>query len=86
MMAKSSRPIATWRWATGTLSPISAKEIGHHAAGREPATMRPITKTSKLGAMAQTMVALAKTNRHSSISRALLNMSASAPSSGCTSA
>ena len=86
MMANSRRPIATWRSATGNLSPMSAKEIGTTPPAASPATMRPATRTSKLLASPQTSEAAVRTSRQSSISRDLLNMSASAPSTGCTSA
>ena len=43
MMANSRRPMATWRSATGTMSPTSAKEIGTTPPAASPATMRAAT-------------------------------------------
>ena len=86
MIANSRRPIATWRSATGIWSPTSAKAIGTTPPAAMPASTRPANSSSKLGAKAHSSVAVVTMSRQSSISRALLNMSASAPSTGCTSA
>jgi hypothetical protein len=86
MMANSSRPIATWRSRTGILSPTSAKAIGTTPPEASPAITLPISKNSKLGARPQASVAAVTSSRQSSMRRALLNMSASAPRTGCTKA
>ena len=86
MIANRMRPIATWRSAIGILSPTTAKEIGMTPPAASPPTTRAAMSTPKFGARPPTTVAAVRMNRQNSISRALLNMSANAPSSGCTSA
>jgi len=51
-----------------------------------PAMMRKTMSVSKLVASPHASVATPTMNMQSAISRVLLNMSASAPSTGCTSA
>ena len=67
----SSRAIATWRWLTGTRSPISAIATGNTPPATSPATIRMATSSGKLVATAQTSAASATTNTQTFISRVL---------------
>ena len=82
----SSRPIATWRFSTGTRSPTSAMPMGKIPPASAPATMRIATSSGKLVASAQTMPASDTTSRLTFINRVLPKKSAIVPRIGCTSA
>jgi len=82
----TSRPIATCRCATGTRSPATASAIGKIPPAVMPAITRNAIRVSKFIASPQASVVTPTISMQIVISRVLLNMSASAPSSGCTSA
>ena len=82
----SSRPIATWRWLTGTRSPTSAIATGNTPPATSPAATRMATSSEKLVATAQTSAAIETTSRHRFISRVLPKKSPVTPRAGCTNA
>ena len=86
MAANSSRLMATWRCLTGTRSPATASAIGNTPPAAMPATTRKPISISKLSASPDSMVVAPRISMQPMISRVLLSMSASAPSTGWISA
>jgi hypothetical protein len=86
MPAASSRLTATWRCCTGTRSPASASAIGKMPPAAAPVASRVANRKPKLGAAAPAKAFTTRSATQIVISRVLPTMSASGPSTGCSSA
>ena len=86
MPAASSRLIATWRWWTGTRSPATASAIGNMPPAATPVATRRREQERKIRRRRADKAAHHQHARQIVISRVLPIMSASGPSTGCSSA
>ena len=83
MVAASSRPIITWRCASGTKSEISAMPIGKLPPQAAPARTRSANSSQKSVTMADRNDDTASSSRQAIMTRALPKASATGPSTGC---
>ena len=83
MVAVSSRPIITWRCASGTKSEMSAMPTGKLPPQAAPARMRSTNSSQKSVTMAERNDDTASSSRQAIIIRALPKASAIGPSTGC---